>query len=426
MKDLIQELKNRKLISKLTDEINIKKILKEKKINLYCGFDPTADSLHIGHLIPLLFLKRFSNFGHIPIIVIGGATALLGDFNIKKNKSFLEKYKNVKNWSKTIENQILNIIKYENNNCNLIILNNYLWIKELKIINFLRDIGRFISINKILRKEIVKKKLKENQHISFMEFSYSLLQGYDYYFLNLNYDVYIQIGGSDQWSNIISGIDLVNKINKKKVYGITTPLLTRSNGSKLGKSDDKEKVIWLDKKKTSVYEFYQFWLNTPDEKIFRYLKLFTFISMSEINKLKCKFFNKEINPFQAQKILADEITKIVHGISQLRLAQKATNFLFYKKISELSIEDFYLLSTSGIKIYYPKSNENIKDILVNSKLSKSKNNAKSVILSSSIRINNKKQKSIDFMFKKEDKLFNLFTLIKKGKKDFCLLIWKNY
>uniref|UniRef100_A0A1A9UK87 tyrosine--tRNA ligase n=1 Tax=Glossina austeni TaxID=7395 RepID=A0A1A9UK87_GLOAU len=340
MTNIIQELYDRGLIEKLTDENHLIKIVQEKKIHLYCGFDPTAESLHIGHLIPLLCLKHFYLNGHTPIIVIGGATALIGD---PKNLVF--------------------------------------------IVHF--------------------------------------LQAYDYCFLNNKHNVILQIGGSDQWGNITLGIDLVNHINKKSVYGLTTPLLVRPNGSKLGKSDDYKSVVWLDKNKTSVYDFYQFWINSPDHSVFKFLKMFTFLKISDINKLEKKFIHKKIKPFLVQKILAQEITRIVHGDKQLNLVKKATEILFLKEISKISEEDFVLLSTSGISIYkISEKNIDIKSVLVNSGLSKSKKNANDMILCSAISINNKKNISSNYIFNNSDKLYNKYTILKKGKKNFCLLIWK--
>ncbi|AFA41260.1 tyrosyl-tRNA synthetase [Wigglesworthia glossinidia endosymbiont of Glossina morsitans morsitans (Yale colony)] len=422
--NIIQELYNRGLIKKLTDEINLKKTVQEKKIHIYCGFDPTAESLHIGHLIPLLCLKHFYLNGHIPIVVIGGATALIGDPSFKeKNANFLHK-ETVYNWTQKIEKQIKSFILCKKNLTSLNILNNYSWLKNLTILDFLRKFGIYCSVNKLLNKESIKMRLRKKAHLSFMTFSYSFLQGYDYCFLNKKYNVILQIGGSDQWGNITLGIDLVNHVNKKTVYGLTTPLMVRSNGTKLGKSDNCKSIIWLDKNKTSVYDFYQFWLNSSDEDVFKFLKMFTFLKISDISKLEKKFIHKKIKPFVIQKILAQEITHIVHGKKQLNLAKKATSILFHKDVLKISEKDFILLSISGVRIYKVfKKNIDIKSILVNSGLSKSKKNAQNIILSSSVSINNSKNVPENYIFKNSDKLYDKYTILKKGKKNFCLLIW---
>lgn len=424
--NIIQELYNRGLIKKLTDEKNLKKIVQEKKISIYCGFDPTAESLHIGHLIPLLCLKHFHLNGHTPIVIIGGATALIGDPSFKeKNSTFFHK-ETVYNWAQKIEKQIKNFILCKKNLTSLSILNNYSWLKNLTMLDFLRKFGIYCSVNKLLNKESIKIRLQKKSHLSFMTFSYSFLQGYDYCFLNKKYNVTLQIGGSDQWGNITLGIDLVSHVNKKTVYGLTTPLMVRPNGTKLGKSDNSTSIIWLDKNKTSVYDFYQFWLNSSDEDVFKFLKMFTFLKISDISKLEKKFIHKKIKPFVIQKILAQEITRIVHGEKQLNLVKKATSILFHKDILNISEKDFILLSISGIHIYKIfEKNVDIKNVLVNSGLSKSKKNAHNIILSSAISINNKKNVSENYIFKDSDKLYNKYTILKKGKKIFCLLVWEH-
>ncbi|MDQ1237594.1 MAG: tyrosine--tRNA ligase [Wigglesworthia glossinidia] len=423
--DIIQELFSRGLISKLTDKDNLKKIMQEKKINLYCGFDPTAESLHIGHLVPLLCLKHFYLSGHTLIIVIGQGTALIGDPSFKEKNIKLLSHGSICNWTKNIKKQIKKFLFCKKNPSKLHILNNYFWLKNLTILNFLRKIGIYCSINKLLNKEIIKTKLKNKCHLSLMTFSYSFLQGYDYCFLNKKYNVSLQIGGSDQWGNITLGIDLVKHVNKKSVYGVTTPLMLRSNGSKLGKSDD-DNVIWLDKNKTSVYDFYQFWMNCADANVFKFLKMFTFLKISDINALEKKFVNKQIKPFEIQKILAQEITRFVHGKHKLNLVQKATEILFHKNILNISEKDLILLSNSGMNTYNIfKKCMDIKNILVGSGLSTSKQNAKNMILCSSISINNKKNISSNYILSHSDKLYQRYTLLKKGKKNFCLLVWNN-
>ncbi|UDG80360.1 tyrosine--tRNA ligase [Candidatus Annandia pinicola] len=419
--NIIKILKMRSLLFQITNENILKKILKNNYINFYCGFDPTSDSLHIGHLLLLISIKRFQNFGHIPIILIGGATGLIGDPSFKKNERNLKNKIKIKKYIKKIIFQINKIfIKKKKNN--IIIYNNYKWFNDIKIIDFLKNIGKYFFINQMINKEIIKNRIKNtNKSISFTEFSYILLQSYDFLYLYEKYNVILQIGGSDQWGNIISGINLIKKKTKNKVFGLTLPLLIQSNGIKFGKTENN--TVWLNSKKTSPYKFYQFWINTKDSDVYNFLKLFTFISISKIYKIKKNDYIKK-KPI-AQNILADQLTYLIHGKLGLISAKRITKSLFNNKISEITKLDFYQLKQDGIptlKIKFKDINY-IQKILLLSNLASSYNKAKNMIISNAIKINGKTESNIYFKFKKKNIIFKKFSIICRGKKNYCLIYW---
>lgn len=419
--ELIQQLKERGLIAQITEEKKLIEKLTSKKIVLYCGFDPTSDSLHIGHLGILTFLKRFQLAGHKIIILIGGATGIIGDPSFKSFERKLNSLETIKNWIKKIKKQILIFVKSKFYKKKLIIVNNYDWFNSMNIFTLLRDIGKHFSINQMINKESVKNRLKNNNSISFTEFSYNILQGYDFCFLNKKYNALLQIGGSDQWGNIISGIDLTRKLNKKKVYGITIPLITQKNGKKFGKTENGN--IWLDPIKTSPYKFYQFWLNIDDKDIYRFLKIFTFLDINTI-KLIEKTKKKKNKIPNAKYILAEELTRIVHGEEKLISAKRISNSLFNNKLENLTKKDFFQLSLDGISKININFDVNLQNALVLTKLANSYRKARDLIISESISINGKKQTSLNYVFNNNDKLYGIYTLLKKGKKNFFLINWK--
>ncbi len=410
--NIIKELKLRNLIIQISNEKKIKKYIKNKNISIYCGFDTTNDSLHIGHLIPLLTLKRFQNYGYKIIIVIGEFTSLIGDpsFQNKKRKKY--NIKKILKFSKKIIKQIKKIIPN-----NIIIKKNNKWFKNMKIDFFLKNLCNNFIINKMLNKEAIKKRnISNKKGISFKELSYPILQSYDFLHLFNTKNTKIQIGGSDQWGNIISGINLINKINKKKSFGITLPLITKKNGQKYSKSE--KNIIWLDEKKTTPYEFYQFWLNIEDNKILNYIKQFTFLKYKKIKKIKK---NKNIN--ELKKILAKKITKIVHGKKNIKEIKFITKFYFSKN-RKISIKKLKKIFNFKIpKIILKKKNKKLKNILILLKITKTKSESNKLIYYSSIKINNIVIKDINYKINKKDKYFNKFTILQKGKKKFFLIKW---
>lgn len=422
--NIIQKLYERELIAQITDEKKLIQILKSQIITLYCGFDPTSDSLHIGHLIPLLCLRKFQKLGHRPLVLLGGATGLIGDPSFKESERKFNSLETIQEWTEKIKYQIsLFIDCSQKNKKQIYIVNNYDWFSSMSVLNFLRNIGKFFSINKMINKDAIKKRLQRNNYgISYTEFSYNLLQSYDFIYLYKHYGAILQIGGSDQWGNIVSGIDLIRHIYKKTVYGFTTPLMTKSDNTKFGKTETH--TIWLDPHKTSPYKFYQYWLTSPDREVYRFLKFFTEIDIELINTLKKEDQNhKEIKP-KAQLILASEITKLVHGKEKLQSAQRITNNLFTGKIAQLTAHDFLQLSKDGMPTITLKAGATLQQALVESKLASSLTQARELITSNSITVNTKKQLKIKYTFHVTDKLYNSYTLLKRGKKNYCLIQWK--
>ncbi|UDG79407.1 Tyrosine--tRNA ligase [Candidatus Ecksteinia adelgidicola] len=420
--NLIQQLEERGLIASITDKKTLSQRLKKEPIILYCGFDPTADSLHLGHLIPLLCLKYFQLSGHKPIALIGKATGLVGDPSFKAKERKLNSYKIINQWTKKISRQITQFLDFNCGSNSAIIIDNYDWFHDMNILTFLRDIGKHFSVNQMINKEAVKLRInRNNSGISFTEFSYNLLQAFDFSELYKRYQVEMQIGGSDQWGNIISGIDLTRRIHKKLVFGLTIPLITQENGTKFGKTE--KDTIWLSAEKTSPYKFYQFWINTTDEDVYRFLKLFTFLSLKDIQKIENKDKNSDKMP-QAQYILAQEVTSLVHGIKGLTIAKRITKNLFSETLDDLSEEDFQQLSQDGIPTIQLLKNIDLQEALVSTKLVSSRKQARVMIESNAISINSKKQTNIRYILSHSDRLFNRYTLLRRGKKHYCLINWK--
>ncbi|WP_044026195.1 tyrosine--tRNA ligase [Candidatus Blochmanniella vafra] len=422
--DVINYLYERGFIAQITNKNILNSILQSKSITLYCGFDPTSDSLHIGHLVPLLCLKKFQKFGHKPIILLGGATGLIGDPSFKDSERQLNPMNTIQQWIEKIKSQISSFIDLNSKNHphNIHIVNNYTWFSSTNILTFLRDIGKFFSINKMINKDFIKKRLKEdNCGISYTEFSYNLMQSYDFFYLYKNYGVILQIGGSDQWGNIISGIDLIRRIYNKKTYGITVPLLTTINNIKFGKTE--KNTIWIDPNKTSPYKFYQYWLNIDDKQVCSFLKIFTDMNIEQINFLEKKMNNNYFIPI-TKTTLAEKITKLIHGKQGLKSAQRITKNIFYDHPLDLTLEDFNQLAKDGIPSIILKKDITLQQALVESKLATSKSQARYFIESHAITINKIKQLNKQYIFNNTDRLFNSYTLLKKGKKHSCLIQWK--
>ncbi|HDQ16171.1 MAG TPA: tyrosine--tRNA ligase, partial [Bacteroidetes bacterium] len=306
--DILGDLKFRGLINQVSNLDGLREEMNKGKISLYCGFDPTADSLHIGHLLPILTLRRFQETSHQPIALIGGGTGLIGDPSGKKEERMLNPKKTVGKWSQALKSQLEQFLDFKRKDNPALLVNNYDWLGKIKAIDFLRDIGKYFTVSYMLAKESVKARLESG--ISFTEFNYMVLQAYDFLCLFEKYNCRLQIGGSDQWGNIIAGIDLIKKKRGKEVYGLTLPLVSKSDGTKFGKTE--KGTIWLDAKKTTPYQFYQFWINTDDRDVIQYLKFFTFLSKQEIENLE-KEIQKNPEKREAQKALANNVTSLVHG-----------------------------------------------------------------------------------------------------------------
>lgn len=411
MEDILDDLKFRGLINQATNLEGLEKRLKKGKIVLYCGFDPTAQSLHIGNLLPLVTLKRFQRSNHQPIFLIGGGTGLIGDPSGKNLERPLSDEELVKQWKKKIVQQVGNI--FSGNKNSVIVVDNYEWLSKQKIIYFLRDIGRHFTVPYMLAKESVKNRL--NTGISFTEFSYMILQAFDFYYLNQNYHCELQIGGSDQWGNITAGIELIKKKTGQEVFGLSLPLVTKADGTKFGKTESG--TIWLDSKLTSPYQFYQFWFNTDDKDVEKFLKFYTFLTKDEIKELELKT-KKMPEKRLAQKILALETTALVHGKKLAQQSEKISQSLFYDNLENLSLLDLKTLFQSVEIKEIPKKEEIlILDFLLVIGACSSKSEARRELENGIIKVNGQK---VDLKTKVNQKmaLFGQYFIVQKGKKQY--------
>lgn len=432
MNALIHDLKQRHLIAQTTDEATLGEILDTQKITLYCGFDPTADSLHIGHLLPVLTLKRFQDAGHTPIALVGGATGMIGDPSFKATERSLNSYATVGVWVNKIREQLSPFLSFDGENA-AIMANNADWFMSMNCLDFLRDIGKNFSVNAMLNKESVKQRLaRDDVGISFTEFAYSLLQSYDFSQLNQRYGCILQIGGSDQWGNITAGIDLTRRLNQNAVFGLTLPLVTKSDGTKFGKTESG--AVWLSADKTSPYQFYQFWLKVADDDVYKFLKYFTFLSVEEIDQIEETDKNSGQKP-QAQRILAEEMTKLIHGEDALTAAQRISASLFDGQIGDLTENDFAQLALDGLPTFPVSGSLNVVEALVKTGLASSNKDARQFVKSSAVLINGKTpaannpnhapEKPDDlYLLDETAKAFGKYTLIKRGKRNHALLVWE--
>ncbi|MBS0908224.1 tyrosine--tRNA ligase [Tatumella sp. JGM118] len=420
--NLIQQLQERGLIAQVTDEQALSERLAQGPIALYCGFDPTADSLHLGHLVPLLCLKRFQDAGHTPVALVGGATGLIGDPSFKASERKLNTADTVGEWVEKIRQQVAPFLNFDCGDNSAIAANNYDWFGSMNVLTFLRDIGKHFSVNQMINKEAVKQRLnRDDQGISFTEFSYNLLQGYDFACLNERHGVSLQIGGSDQWGNITSGIDLTRRLHQNQVFGLTVPLITKSDGTKFGKTEGG--AVWLDAKKTSPYKFYQFWINTADADVYRFLKFFTFMSIDEINALQAEDEQSGKAP-RAQYVLAEQVTRLVHGEEGLSAAKRITASLFAGTLSDLSEADLAQLAQDGMPAITLSQGDDLQQALVTAELVPSRGQARTLISSNAVAINGQKQADAEYRFSEDDKLFGRYTVLRRGKKHYCLINWQ--
>ena len=340
-----QDLKARGLVFQTTGDAQFEAWLSDKPRILYCGFDPTADSLHIGSLVPLLMLRRFQLAGHTPIALVGGATGLIGDPSFKAQERALNTPDVVSEWVSRLRTQMSQFLSFEGDT-SAVMANNLDWTANVDVLTFLRDVGKHFSVNNMIAKESVKQRIeREGAGISFTEFTYMILQSFDFAELNKRYGCELQIGGSDQWGNITGGVDLTRRMNSAQVQGLTMPLVTKADGTKFGKTESG--TIWLDAEKTSPYAFYQFWLSTADADVYTFLKYFTFLSVSDIDALEQEDAEREGRP-QAQMVLAQEVTRLVHTDVGLEAAERITQAMFNGEEGALSESDLAQLSLDGL------------------------------------------------------------------------------
>ena len=421
MTSVVHDLQQRGLIAQTTDAQALDTLLNEKKITLYCGFDPTADSLHIGHLLPILVLRRFQLAGHTPIALVGGATGMIGDPSFKAQERSLNTLETVQDWVAKIRAQLQPFLSFSGGNA-AIMANNFDWFGSMNCLDFLRDIGKHFSVNAMLNKESVKQRLsRDDVGISFTEFAYALLQGYDFAELYRRHGAVLQIGGSDQWGNITGGIDLSRRLHQATVYGLTLPLVTKADGTKFGKTEGG--AVWLSAEKTSPYQFYQFWLKVADADVYKFLKYFTFLSVAEIEAIEASDQASGRKP-QAQRILAEEMTRLIHGEEALAAAQRISASLFAEDQSALTESDFQQLSLDGLPAFPVTESINIVQALTTASLAKSNNEARGFISQGAVMVNGQKIDSADYVFGSDDKRFGHYTILRRGKRNHALLVWQ--
>ncbi|MFA9414642.1 MULTISPECIES: tyrosine--tRNA ligase [unclassified Streptococcus] len=417
--NIFDELKARGLIFQTTDEDALKKALTEGTMAYYSGYDPTADSLHLGHLVPILVCRHLQLAGHKPYPLVGGATGLIGDPSFKDAERSLQTKETVDGWVQKIQGQLSRFLDFESGENKAVMTNNYDWFGSISFIDFLRDVGKYFTVNYMMGKESVKKRIETG--ISYTEFAYQIMQGYDFYELNRLYDVTLQIGGSDQWGNMTAGTELLRRKSDKTGHVITVPLITDSTGKKFGKSEGN--AIWLDADKTSPYEMYQFWLNVMDADAVRFLKIFTFLSLEEIAELESQFLAAPHERL-AQKVLAKEVVTLVHGEEAYQQALKITEQLFTGNIKELSAKELKQ-GLSNVPNYTAKADDsrNIVDLLVTSGIVNSKRQAREDVQNGAIYLNGDRIQDLDYQLTDADKIDGELTVIRRGKKKYAVLTY---
>ncbi|MEY8346243.1 tyrosine--tRNA ligase [Niallia circulans] len=415
--NLLEDLQWRGITYQQTDEAGLKEQLEKEMTSLYCGVDPTADSMHIGHLLPFLTLRRFQNAGHRPIVLVGGATGLIGDPSGKSEERKLQTLDVIGYNVKCLQGQLERIFDFEGTNA-AIMVNNYDWAGKMDIVTFLRDYGKHIGINYMLAKDTIANRLETG--ISFTEFTYTILQALDFLHLYEHHDCKLQIGGSDQWGNITTGLELIRKNMSEgaKAFGLTIPLVTKADGTKFGKTESG--AIWLDPEKTTPYEFYQFWINTADADVIKYLKFFTFLSKEEIEELE-KSVQEEAHLRKAQKTLAEEMTKLIHGEAALEQAQKITAALFSGDIKNLTAEEIKQGFKDVPTYEHTEGEALLVDILVAAGIVSSKRQAREDITNGAVYINGERKQELDYALTEENRIEGQFTVIRRGKKKYYLI-----
>lgn len=416
--ELLDDLQWRGLLYQQTDAEGMGKLLNEEKVSIYVGVDPTADSMHIGHIVPMLTLRRFQKAGHRPILLVGGATGMIGDPSGRSTERNLLTAEQIEHNVAGIKKQLERIFNFSGDGNAAQLVNNYDWVGKLSAIEFLRDYGKLININYMLSKDTISSRLETG--LSFTEFTYTLIQGMDFNHLYDHYNVRIQVGGSDQWGNITTGLEVIRKTHDEeaKAFGITIPLVTKSDGTKFGKTAGG--AVWLDPEKTSPYEFYQFWLNTTDADVVKYLKIFTFLSRTEIEALAEKV-EKEPHLREAQKTLAAEMTKLIHGEEGLEQALRITAALFSGDLKSLSVDEMKAAFSGVPSVEVVKEDKNIVDLLVEAKISSSKRQAREDVTNGAISVNGEKVKDLEYVIDAKDRLEDAFAIIRRGKKKYHMV-----
>ena len=423
---ILEELKWRGFVADCTDAAELEKKT-AAPVTLYCGFDPTADSLHVGNLVPLLALRRFQLLGHHPIAVAGGATGSIGDPSGKTAERQLLTKEVLENNIASVKVQLAKLLDFETKQNPARLVDNASWTQNISYLDFLRDIGKHFSVNQMVAKESVRARMEDREvGISYTEFSYMLLQAYDFMVLCRDHNCKLQIGGSDQWGNITAGIDLCRKKLGKTVYGLTLPLITNADGTKFGKTEAG--AVWLDPNKTKPYKFYQFWINTDDRDVIRYLKFFTFLSKEKIDSLE-KQQNTKPELRLAQYELAAQLTELIHGTEALTNASLASTIVFGGSVDKISEETFnYILDEVPTKEIEKAKLDGagipLVGLLVHAGLCPSKGQARKDIEGGGVNINNVREASATRAVTASDLLFGKHLLLRKGKKNYVVVTAK--
>ncbi|MFM5325198.1 tyrosine--tRNA ligase [Aeromonas veronii] len=416
---LLDELSQRGLVAQNSDPAALADHLATPR-TVYCGFDPTAGSLHIGHLVPLLMLRRFQLAGHTPVALVGGATGLIGDPSFKATERSLNSADTVQGWVASLSAQIRALLPADEGLSAPQLVNNGDWMGQMSALDFLRDIGKHFSVNAMLARESVRQRLaRPDQGISFTEFSYALLQSYDFAVLHQRLGCTLQIGGNDQWGNITSGMDLTRRLHQAQVHGMTLPLITKADGTKFGKTEGG--AVWLDPALTSPYAFYQFWLGTADEDVYRFLRYYSFMSLSEIDALEAEDAKRQGRK-QAQQVLADELTELVHGKAALAAVQRISELLFSGDVARLGESDLAQLAQDGMPSSTVSGETDLVSLLVSCGLANSRRIARELLAAGAISLNGVLKQ--DDQLSATDRLFGRYLLLRRGKKQYHLVEWQ--
>lgn len=416
---LLDELSQRGLVAQNSDPAALADHLSTPR-TVYCGFDPTAGSLHIGHLVPLLMLRRFQLAGHTPVALVGGATGLIGDPSFKATERSLNSADTVQAWVASLSAQIRALLPADEGLSAPQLVNNGDWMGQMSALDFLRDIGKHFSVNAMLARESVRQRLaRPDQGISFTEFSYALLQSYDFAVLHQRLGCTLQIGGNDQWGNITSGMDLTRRLHQAQVHGMTLPLITKADGTKFGKTEGG--AVWLDPALTSPYAFYQFWLGTADEDVYRFLRYYSFMSLSEIDALEAEDAKRQGRK-QAQQVLANELTELVHGKAALTAVQRISELLFSGNVARLGESDLAQLAQDGMPSSTVSGETDLVSLLVSCGLANSKRIARELLAAGAISLNGVIKQ--DEQLSADDRLFGRYLLLRRGKKQYHLVEWQ--
>ncbi|MGL6494990.1 tyrosine--tRNA ligase [Aeromonas veronii] len=416
---LLDELTERGLVAQNSDPAALADHLATPR-TVYCGFDPTAGSLHIGHLVPLLMLRRFQLAGHTPVALVGGATGLIGDPSFKATERSLNSADTVQGWVASLSAQIRALLPADEGLSAPQLVNNGDWMGQMSALDFLRDIGKHFSVNAMLARESVRQRLaRPDQGISFTEFSYALLQSYDFAVLHQRLGCTLQIGGNDQWGNITSGMDLTRRLHQAQVHGMTLPLITKADGTKFGKTEGG--AVWLDPALTSPYAFYQFWLGTADEDVYRFLRYYSFMSLSEIDALEAEDAKRQGRK-QAQQVLANELTELVHGKTALAAVQRISELLFSGDVARLGESDLAQLAQDGMPCSTVSGETDLVSLLVSCGLANSRRIARELLAAGAISLNGVLKQ--DDQLSADDRLFGRYLLLRRGKKQYHLVEWQ--